>query len=115
MHCLFVGGVLDDVHVHAGSWGGEGGGGGGGVGVGLFSQEEKPCSTSPLAPARESKTEADDSAAAAETLRGELGSTPRAYNSMDSTDADVREAAPESDDWSDGVANVVISNITKDF
>ena len=67
-------------------------------------REEKPCSTSPLAPARESKTEADDSAAAAETLRGELGSTPRAYNSMDSTDADVREAAPESDDWSDGIA-----------
>ena len=64
-------------------------------------REEKPCSTSPVP---ESKTEAEDSAAAAETPRGVLCSTPRAYNSMDSTDADVREAAPESDDWSDGIA-----------
>merc|ERR1712072_1265511 len=78
-------------------------------------REEKPCSTSPLAPARESKTEAEDSAAAAETPRGELGITPRAYNSMDSTDADVREAAPESNDWSDGIATSLFPILRRIF
>ena len=113
MHCLFLSGVLDDVHVHAGSWGGEGGGGGGGVGVGLFSPRGKALFGRRRWHWRENPKRRQTTAAA-ETL-GELGSTPRAYNSMDSTDADVREAAPESDDWSDGIAIGVISNITKDF
>jgi hypothetical protein len=74
----------------------------------LLAMETKPCSTSPLPVvlASELRVVVEDGSVAALANLGELGITPRADNSIESTEADVLEATPESEDsdWSFGTA-----------
>ena len=50
--------------------------------------------------------EVEDSSAGAD-----FDITPRADNSIESTDVDDREAPPESDDWSDAIPATTTSSL----